>query len=364
VALPLDAPFATTSAALAYDKKHDRLYYTPMGINELRYLDMKSKTTKVFYFEGESFGALQGRHDVPNQVTRMVIGSDGKGYALTNNADHLIRFETDKKPEMKDLGALIDDPSNGKYTVHSSSNYGGDLIADAQGNLWLIGANRRVYKIDMKTQVATFKGSIQGLPGGFSTNGACVEKDGGENIIVCSSTSTQGYFRVNLNTLQAEKASSAETVFNASDLANEYLAFSKKKKKDEPKEEVVVLDKETPAEDPAITNNNTTKPEVPATEMQRGTNSTITSEGLISVYPNPVTNFVTRIAFKNHPNGKYQVQVMDVTGKVISNTPVTIGSRLQVEELRLPQSLAKGSYMIKVMNFENKIVGVNPIIVQ
>jgi len=26
-----DKPFSTNSAALAYDKKHDRLYYTPMG---------------------------------------------------------------------------------------------------------------------------------------------------------------------------------------------------------------------------------------------------------------------------------------------------------------------------------------------
>src|SRR5258705_10961140 len=32
-----DKPFATNSAAMAYDKKHERLYYTPMGINQLRY---------------------------------------------------------------------------------------------------------------------------------------------------------------------------------------------------------------------------------------------------------------------------------------------------------------------------------------
>ncbi|HMD00981.1 MAG TPA: hypothetical protein VKH37_12545, partial [Ferruginibacter sp.] len=35
-----DKPFATNSAAMAYDKKHDRLYYTPMGINQLRYIDL------------------------------------------------------------------------------------------------------------------------------------------------------------------------------------------------------------------------------------------------------------------------------------------------------------------------------------
>ncbi|HYD91465.1 MAG TPA: hypothetical protein VEA37_08265, partial [Flavobacterium sp.] len=30
-----DKPFATNSAACAYDEKHERLYYTPMGINQL-----------------------------------------------------------------------------------------------------------------------------------------------------------------------------------------------------------------------------------------------------------------------------------------------------------------------------------------
>ncbi len=352
-----DAPFATSSAALAYDKKHDRLYYTPMGINELRYIDMKSKTTKVYYFEGEAFGALKHRGDVQNQITRMVIGADGKGYALTNNADHLIQFETDKKPEVKDLGALIDDPANGNYSVHSSSNYGGDMIADAQGNLWLISANRRVYKIDMKTLVATYKGSIKGLPAGFSTNGAIVEKNGEASVIVCSSTNTQGYFRFDLNTLQSEKVTTSEKVYNASDLANGNLAFSKKKKKDEPKEVV-----ETPTKDEE---SEPTKPTTPATELQKkGVEKVAEIEGTISVYPNPVTTGVTRIAFKDHLPGRYQVQVMDISGKLLSTKAVNINNKLQVEQLTLPSYIAKGNYMIKVLNQENKVVSANPIIVQ
>jgi hypothetical protein len=352
-----DAPFATSSAALAYDKKHDRLYYTPMGINELRYIDMKSKTTKVYYFEGEAFGALKGRGDVQNQVTRMVIAADGKGYALTNNADHLIQFETDKKPDVKDLGALIDDPANGNYSIHSGNNYGGDMIADAQGNLWLITANRRVYKIDMETLVATFKGSIKGLPAGFSTNGAIVEKNGEASVIVCSSTSTQGYFRFDLNTLQSEKVTTTEAVYNASDLANGNIAFSKKKKKDDVKEEI-----ETPKEPQETA---TTKSESPATGLQKkGTDKVGQVEGTISVYPNPVTTGVTKIAFKDHAAGRYQVQVMDISGKLLSTQSVNINNKLQVEQITLPSYIAKGNYMLKVVNQENKVVSANPIIVQ
>jgi hypothetical protein len=65
------------------------------------------------------------------------------------------------------------------------------------------------------------------LPRGFSTNGAIVE--GGSNIIVSSASSTMGYYRFDLNTLEAEKVSESENVFNASDLANANLVSEKKK---------------------------------------------------------------------------------------------------------------------------------------
>ncbi len=364
-----DAPFATSSAALAYDKKHDRLYYTPMGINELRYIDMKSKTTKVYYFENESFGALKSRGDVPNQITRMVIGSDGKGYALSNNAEHLIQFETDKKPEVKDLGSLNDDPTNGVNSIHSTGNYGGDMIADAFGNLYLVGANAKVFKIEVKTMTATYKGRIKGLPAGFTTNGAAVEKDGEGSVVVCSSTSTNGYYRFDLQSLQAEKASSGETVFNASDLANGFLAYSKKNKPEEPKEEpkqpVAVIDEPAKVNQPNTSNTTTATPQNTVTTAQRGTpQQQQLVEGTISVYPNPVTTGITRVSFKDYVSGKYQVQLMDISGKLLSTQTVNVNNKLQVEELRLPQYIAKGSYMVKVLNEENKVVGVNQIIVQ
>lgn len=349
----VEDPFATSSAALAYDKKHDRLYYTPMGINELRYVDIKSKTTKVYYFEGESFGVLAHRGDVPNQVTRMVIAANGKGYALTNNADHLIQFETVRKPVVKDLGALIDDPANGKYSVHSSANFGGDMIADAQGKLWLVTANRRVYQIDPEAMVATYKGSIKGLPAGFSTNGAAVEKDGGNSMIVCSSTSTSGYFRVDLNTLQAEKASTADQVFNASDLANGFIAFSKKKK-DEQQEQQPVKPTDAGATT-AATNNVAEKKSVIGQEMVAGN---------VTVYPNPVTTGVTRVAFRDYVYGNYQVQVLDISGKLLSSQAVNINNRLQVEQINLPSYIAKGNYLVRIVGQDNKVSNTTPIIVQ
>ena len=144
-----DRPFATNSAALAYDKKHERLYYTPMNIAQLRYIDLK--TGKVYFFEDDQFGLVQGRGDVPNQITRMVIASDGNGYAITNDANHLIKFTTDKKAIITDLRPLTDDASNGSYSVHNSARFGGDVIADVNKNLYLVGADRTVYKINLDT---------------------------------------------------------------------------------------------------------------------------------------------------------------------------------------------------------------------
>ena len=88
--------------------------------------------------------------------------------------------------------------------------------------------------------MATHLGTIKGLPDGFSTNGAMVEE--GSKVIVASSESAIGYYRFDLTTMQAEKVSTTASVFNASDLANERLAFAKKKKDkknaEEPKQQV------------------------------------------------------------------------------------------------------------------------------
>jgi len=288
-----DKPFATNSAAIAYDKKHERLYYTPMGFNQLRYIDLTSN--KIYYFENEPFGTVNGPGDGANQICRMVIGSDGNGYALTNDGNHLIRFTTGKNPVITDLGALSDDASNTNYSVHSRKGYGGDMIADASGNLYLLTANRTIFKISIESKVATYQGTIKGLPDGFSTNGAMVEE--GSKVIVASSESAIGYFRFDLTTMQAEKVSTTASVFNASDLANERLAFAKNKKgrknAEEPKQQVTEdLTKKSPFQN-AIVNNG------------------------ISVYPNPVTTGLVKVTFADQPAGKYSVELIDITGNLI-----------------------------------------------
>ena len=335
-----DKPFATNSAAMAYDKKHERLYYSPMGINQLRYIDLKSN--KIYYFENEPFGTVNGPGDAANQICRMVIASDGNGYALTNDANHLIRFTTGKDPVITDLGALTDDAGNAINSVHSRKGYGGDMVADASGNLYLLTANRNVFKISIESKVATHQGTIKGLPDGFSTNGAMVEE--GSKVIVASSESAIGYYRFDLTTMQAEKVSTTASVFNASDLANERLAFAKKKKDKKnaevPKQQVTEdLSKKSPMQNSIVNNG-------------------------ISIYPNPVSNGLVKVSFADQPTGKYSVDLIDITGKLILTKEVNIKSSMQTEEIRIPSSLSGGNYLLKINGVNNTVSVTNKIVVQ
>lgn len=335
-----DKPFATNSAAMAYDKKHERLYYTPMGINQLRYIDLKSN--KIYYFENESFGAVSGPGDGANQITRMVIASDGNGYALTNDGNHLIRFTTGKNPVITDLGSLTDDASNANNSVHSRKGFGGDMIADASGNLYLLTANRNVFKISIESKVASYQGAIKGLPEGFSTNGAMVE--GGSKVIVASSESAIGYYRFDLTTMQAEKVTTTASVFNASDLANERLAFAKKKRDkkndEEPNQQVAEeLTKKSPIQN-AIVNNG------------------------ISVYPNPVTNGIVKVSFADQPVGKYSVELLDISGKLIQSKEINVRGSTHIEEVRIPRSVSGGNYLLKINGVGNNVSFTNKLVVQ
>jgi len=335
-----DKPFATNSAAMAYDKKHERLYYTPMGINQLRYIDLKSN--KIYYFENEIFGAVSGPGDGANQITRMVIASDGNGYALTNDGNHLIRFTTGKNPVITDLGALSDDASNANFSVHSRKGYGGDMIADASENLYLLTANRNVFKISIESKVATYQGTIKGLPDGFSTNGAMVEE--GSKVIVASSESAIGYFRFDLVTMQAEKVSTTASVFNASDLANERLAFAKKKK-----------DKKN-AE---VSNQQLAEDVTKKSPLQNA----IINNG-ISVYPNPVTHGLVKVSFTDQPIGKYSVELIDITGKMIQSKEINVRGSMHIEEVRIPRSVSGGSYLLKINGVNNTVSFTNKLVVQ
>lgn len=320
-------PFSTFSAACAYDKQHNRLYYTPMAMSELRYIDLGAKTTSIAYFQGEAFGVAKDLQDEANHITRMAIAVDGQGYAISNDGNHFLKFTTGRKPVITDLGALQDDPANGGISIHTKqTSWGGDMVADALGNLYVITASKYVFKVDISTRVATFLKVIKDIPASFTTNGAAVVAD--DKLIVSSASSTEGYYEVDMNTWEATPVARGGTVYNASDLANDQLAFESKR--------------------------TTTIPAFIARETVRNEK--------IALYPNPVTKDMFRVSF-NTDAGRYNIQLVDLSGRLVAQKIVNIGYEGQVAEMTLPAKVSKGLYLVKVVDNAQKTVYADKLMV-
>jgi len=163
------------SAACAYDQKNNRLYFSPIFKNELRYIDLKDGSMKVS--SAKIIEVADPFHETKH-ITRMVISFNGNGYALSNDGKNLVEFNTGKKTGFQNLGSLTDDASNKQYSIFDKPSWGGDLFADDEGKLYLISAQKRVFKIDPSTRIATFKGIVNGISGNYSTNGAGVDEEG------------------------------------------------------------------------------------------------------------------------------------------------------------------------------------------
>ncbi|HEX6428405.1 MAG TPA: T9SS type A sorting domain-containing protein [Niastella sp.] len=320
-------PVASLSAACAYDQRHNRLYYAPLFMNQLRYIDLDEKAPKIYYFENESFTPVTDLNNEANHITRMVIAADGDGYALSNDANHLMRFTTGRKAVITDLGALHDDAANGEKSVHSkTTGWGGDMIADAAGNLYLISAYRQVFKVNIQSKVATWVAEIQGLPATFTTNGAVVDNDA--QLVVSSANTAEGYYKVDMHSWQATRIDIKGTVFNASDLANGNLAFP---------------------------NDKSTTPLI---------NRAIIRNDKIAMYPNPVATNQVYVSFNSKESGRYTIQLLDLAGKTISEKIVQIGTGGQVVPVAVNNGLAKGPYMVKVLSNSKKAVFTDKLIVE
>jgi hypothetical protein len=316
----------TLIAATAYDAKNNRLYFTHMQDARLSYMDLNSASPKIYTVENQflkSFNVLPGEDD---NITRMAFGADGNGYALTNNGNHLIRFTTGAKIIITDLGSLKDAAANVDNSVHKThDNWGGDMVGDAFGNLYLITAKANIFKINPNTLTATFAGTIKNLPKDYTVNAAAVDADG--NVVVSSAIDITNYYRFNLNTLNATGISKSENdVFNASDFANSNLAFQKE-----------------------------------ANELKATNPTSNPIKPTVGVFPNPVQNKMLNITFSGFKKGNQTIELSSLNGKNILNK--TVDATAKIQAINLPYSTVPGVYLIKVIN-EGNVVFTNKIVVE
>ena len=326
-----NAAFGTGVAAIAFDKKNDRLYYTPMFVDQLRYVDLK--TMKVYYLNNE---ALTGKplksSDQGNVVTRMVIASDGNGYAMTNDATQLLQFTTGKKPTIVDLGTIVDDQSNQNISIHNScSSYGGDMIADDNGNLYVISARNNVFRIDLSTRIAKHLGTISNLPLNFTVNGAAVMAD--NKILLASATAVGTYYRLDIKSLVAAPFILENGALQSSDLANSNLLIS---------------------------GNHSNLTELEALK----TKPINLDENKIGVFPNPVTNNQFVVQFGQLEPGTYTLQLTDATGRQVLQQTVTITGINQSQLVKINSTSSRSIYQVKLLNAANKSVYTSKLIVQ
>lgn len=320
-------PFNTGVAAIALEKNSNRLFFTPMYYHQLRYIDLTSM--KVYNFTDQHINSDIEKKDAGKTFSRMAITPDGIGYAISNDAEDFIRFTTGKTPSIKQLGRLIDAPSNKNISVHNScTSYGGDIISDDKGTLYLITGVNNIFTIDPKTKVATHLGSIKGLPANFTTSAAVVHTNG--EILISSSLGSFPSFLVHPKTWQATVYNEGAIAYHTSDLANSNYLFAK------PKSALIEANK-----------------------------SVAFNSNKIQVYPNPVIdNSSFTVQFSNINNGTYYLQLIDLTGRPVYSRRVTITAKNNTQTVPVSTINANGIYLVRVVNSAKKSVFEQKLMIQ
>ncbi len=323
-----EGPTESMVAAAAFSKAQNAIYFIPLRIPELRWADL-SKGNPIYYSYQSPVLSNLDFNDAANHFTRMCMGADGYGYALTNDGNHLIRFTASAEPQIMDLGNLVDAPDNKDISIHNqSTSWGGDMIAGTDGKLFIISQRSYVFEFSPREKIVSLIGQIKNLPQNFTTNGAAVNENG--DLIIACSNGNHPYFKVDMGSLTATAfLTQSSTGINSSDLASQFLMRR------------------------SVTNNGTyVENRIPITGQK------------ISMYPNPVTNNRLQLIFDAVENGEYSIQLLDLSGKQLTNKVVTISGSGQISSMDLPLTLSRGVYLVKVLNHEFKTVFSDKVMLQ
>ncbi|HMO32127.1 MAG TPA: T9SS type A sorting domain-containing protein [Lacibacter sp.] len=308
--LPL-GPSSHLMAALGYSAGTRQLFFMPIFQPELRWVDLGNPGQPRFHRLPLAVMQMPDPADPGQHITRMTIGANQMGYALSNDARHFYAFTTGAQPQLTELGPLRDAPGNGGNSLFNAcTSWGGDLVATTDGDLLLFTQRNYVYRIDPSTRLATWLGQVQGLPVNFTSNGAAADENG--QVLLACSVGNHTLYRVNPLTLQAE-ALPGEELYNYSDMASSYLAQGK---------------------------NRSFVPAAPQVSLEATTS--------IRSYPNPVINNRLLVRFDPGMAGRYHLQVLDVNGRILSQQVLQLSGSGLVTELPFDPAWSRGTYLLQV----------------
>lgn len=274
------------------------LFYLPMNGNKVSMINTSSKTGTLI--------------DVPNTLVnyknqgtyfaRMTTGSDGFIYALNNDGSELLKISS--SGSIQNLGSVSGIAEFAKASGIETSVYGGDMIADAFGNLYVISASANVFKFNPNKLNAEYIGKINGLADGYTVNGAAVMKDG--NVLLAT-TSAHGLYVLDMNTLEATfKSDYSVPVY---DLASPYFL------------------------------------------RQSTLDEFANAQSKYSLYPTIVKNSELNIVSKSTENSTLHVTVWNLNNKQIYSNTLSVKS-IGDYKVSLSGSLQPGIYVLKATNQE------------
>lgn len=186
------------------------VFYIPMTQSRLMTVNTASKTGTFTNIEKSSLDTK----DQGTYFARMTTAADGFMYALNNNGTELLKISP--SGNVQNLGAASGFIAEMKKLSNETQAFGGDMIADAFGNLYVISAAGNVFKLNPNNQNTSFVGKIKGLPENYTVNGAAVAKDGS---VVLATTSDAGFYTLNFDSLEAKFASNYDVpVYDLSSL--------------------------------------------------------------------------------------------------------------------------------------------------
>lgn len=335
------SPLGGSVACLAFDAKSNRLFYVPLQKSELRYMDLKESDPSFTCLENQSLNLLHGKDDVANQITRMAIGADGFGYALSNDGEHLVKFSTTGTPVIQDLGVLIDNPKNSVMVRSSCTSWGGDMVAGADGNLYLVALHNHVFKINPSTRKTDYIGAIKNLPAEYTSNGASVDENG-DLLVSCGSSYGKNFapiYKVKMTTLEASPVNMhINNLGNISDMASSNLLFQK----------------------PATSSN-----EVVSAAKITAETIDASNETSISIFPNPIRGGKFQVRTANmKEKGEYKMILLDANGKPVLEGKMNLGLKTNTNTFTFPSQYAKGVYFVQIADAFNRTIFSQQLIVE
>ena len=210
-----------TMASLAFDVKNNAMVFVPMYSSNIYVMNNRTKQITLV----ENMAIKSVACNVGSHITRMASTKDGNIYAMSNSGSQLIQISTENgRYSVKDLGAIKDISENpDKKLSTMQTGFGGDMVADADGNLFVFSAFNNVFKINVKDLTSEFVGTVSGLPANYTSNGSAVNAAG--NVIV-GNAQGNGMYEINFKTLEA-KAIVGDLKMPIYDLASSYFLNDK-----------------------------------------------------------------------------------------------------------------------------------------